>query len=209
MRFIIILLALALPMLASAQLAPVKASFEEGKHYTVIPGSSKPAKTGKITVTEFYWYGCGHCFKFEPMVSKWAAKLPADVEFSASPAMWRDNMRTHAKLYYTAKSLGKLEPLHQAFFDAMNVKRNRLVKPAEISKIVSAHGVDGKVFLETMDSFAVNAQVKLADSRQKNYRISATPELVVGGYYHIRATGGQKQMLDVASYLVEKIRNER
>lgn len=217
MRFLIATLGfLVLPMLACAA-EPAKPAYEEGKHYTVLAGQPKPAKTGKIEVTEMFWYGCGHCYMFEPLLEEWQKTLADDVSLVRSPAMWQqrrnppDAMWTHAKLYYTASALGKLDTLHPVFFEAMHKFNKRLVNSDEIGAVVSAQGVDGEAFVKTMDSFAVNAQVTQADARQRAYRVTGTPELVVGGYYHVSASnvGSQKEMLQVADFLIDKIRSER
>lgn len=215
MRILAVILGLVLPMLAGAESA--KPKFEEGVHYTVLAGQPKPSKSGNIEVTEMFWYGCGHCYTFEPILQKWKEGVAEDVAFTRSPAMWKqrrnpeDAMWTHAKLYYTASALGKLDTLHDAFFKVMHVQNKQLVKPAEIAEVVAAKGVDGDVFIKTMDSFAVNSQVTQADARQRNYQITGTPEMVVAGYYHINASkaGGQQQMLDVVDFLVDKVRTER
>ena len=217
MRFLIAILGLALPMLACAADEPAKPAYEEGKHYTVLDGQPKPAKTGKIEVTEMFWYGCGHCYMFEPLLEEWKKTLADDVALVRSPAMWQqrrnppDAMWTHAKLYYTASALGQLDKLHPAFFEAMHKFNKRLVSNDEIASVVSAQGLDGDTFVKTMDSFAVNAQVTQADSRQRAYKVTGTPELVVGGYYHLSASkaGSQEEMLKVADFLIDKIRNDR
>lgn len=215
MRILAVVLGLALPLFANAQ--SVEPKFEEGVHYTVLAGQPKPDKSGDIEVTEIFWYGCGHCYTFEPLLQEWKKDLAEDVEFTRSPAMWKqrrnpaDAMWTHAKLYYTASALGELDKLHDAFFKAMHVKNQRLIDDAEIAKVVAEQGVDGETFIKTMDSFAVNSQVTQADARQRAFQISGTPEVVVEGYYHISASkaGGQKEMLEVVDFLVEKLRAER
>lgn len=218
MRIVALLLALITPLLACAEQAePAKPAFDEGKHYTVIAGQPKPAATGPIKVTEVFWYGCGHCYTFEPHIQGWKKTKADDVKFVGSPAMWKqrvqpaDLMWTHAKLYYTASAMSKLDLLHPAFFEAMHLKNMRLVAPEEIKKVVSEKGVDGDLFLKTMESFAVNAQVNQADQRQKTFKVTGTPEIVVGDYYHVSASkaGGQKEMIDVINFLVDKIRKER
>lgn len=210
MRFV----ALVLAFVASSAVwaaDPEPPKFEEGKHYTVLKNRPKPPAKGPIEVTEMFWYGCGHCYDFEPMLNQWATKLGDDVKFTRSPAIWRGPMRTHAQLYYTAQALGQLDKLHHLFFEAMHKQNKQLVDTAEIQSTVSGAGVDGTAFVQTMDSFAVNSQVTQADKRQRAYNVSGTPELVVGGYYHISTAtaGGQKGMLQVADYLIEKIRSER
>jgi thiol:disulfide interchange protein DsbA len=217
MRFLVALLGLALPLLACAAGEPVKPKYEEGKHYTALTDLPKPAKTGKIEVAELFWYGCGHCYMFEPLIEEWEKTLANDVTLVRSPAMWRqggntpDAMWTHAKLFYTASALGQLKKLHPVFFEAMHKLNKRLVTKEEITALVTAQGLDGEVFVKTMDSFAVNAQVNQADARQRKYKVSGTPEMVVGGYYHVStvAAGSQKEMLQIVDFLIEKIRTER
>lgn len=217
MRFLIAILGLALPMLACADSKPATPAYEEGKHYTVLADQPKPPQTGKIEVTEMFWYGCGHCYTFEPLLEEWQKTLADDVALVRSPAMWQqrrnppDAMWTHAKLYYTATALGQLNTLHMAFFEAMHRFNKPLVNSNEIASVVSAQGLDGEAFIKTMDSFAVNAQVTQADARQRAYKVTGTPELVVGGYYHVSATkaGTQAEMLKVTDFLIDKIRKER
>ena len=44
--------------------------YVEGEHYDVISPAVR-ASSEKIEVTEFFWYGCGHCYNFEPQLSQW------------------------------------------------------------------------------------------------------------------------------------------
>ena len=215
MRFLVLLLAL-LPIFAMGA-SDTKATFKEGEQYTVLEGRPKPPVKGKIEVTELFWYGCGHCYNFESMLSSWEKTLDSDVKFNRSPAMWRqrrepqDAMWTHAKLYYTAAALGQLETLHPVFFDAMHKRNLPLTDRDQIAELVKGAGLDGEAFAATMDSFAVNSQVQQADARQRAYKVTGTPEIVVGGYYHVTAgkAGSQKEMLEVTDYLIDKIRSER
>jgi protein dithiol oxidoreductase (disulfide-forming) len=223
MRISALILGLVLPLFSYAQAtnaqdaAPAaKKTYEEGTHYSVIPGATKPAKSDKVKITEVFWYGCGHCFKFEDVLHPWLATKPAFIEFTQSPAMWlqrrpgvpQDMMWTHAKLYYAAKAVNALDTLHKAFFEAMHKEQKQLLTDDEIAAVVTRAGHDGKNFIGVMNSFAVAGMVKQADDRQKTYKITGTPELVVGDYYHVNATkaGGQKEMLDVALYLAETLK---
>lgn len=216
MRIFALLMALALPVWVSAEVES-QPTFTEGVHYTILSGQPKPSDSERIEVTEMFWYGCGHCYTFEPLLEEWKKDLASDVNFVRSPAMWQqrrdpaDAMWTHAKLYYTATAMGKLDELHPAFFAAMHRQNKPLLSTDEIAEVVSARGVDGDLFVKTMDSFAVNAQVQQADARQRKYRVTGTPEIVVGGYYHISANnaGGQREMLQVTDYLINEIREGR
>ena len=217
MRIAALILGLVFPLFACAQEEPAPAKvYEEGKHYSIIPGATKPNKSDKVTITEVFWYGCGHCYKFETPLHKWLEAKPAFIEFTQSPAMWKqrrpgvpqDLMWTHAKMFYAAQAVQGLEQLHPAFFKAMHKERKMLIDDAEIAAVVDAAGFDGKNFVGVMSSFAVAGQVKQADDRQRAYKITGTPELVVADYYHVSAkkAGGQKQMLEVAQYLAEQLK---
>ncbi len=86
-----------------------------------------------------------------------------------------------------------------------------MIEDAEIAAVVKAAGVDGDKFVATMKSFAVTSQVTQADARQKAFKVTGTPEIVVANYYKISANGagGQKEMLDVADFLIKKLQSEK
>ena len=42
------------------------------------------ANAETIEIVEFFWYGCPHCFKVDPMVNVWEKKLSADVSAESS-----------------------------------------------------------------------------------------------------------------------------
>ena len=168
----------------------------------------QPVRTAdpkKIEVTEVFWYGCSHCFTFDPMLEAWAKKLPADVDFRRSPAMWNDAMVVHAKAFYAAEALGIIDQLHGPLFSALNTERNPLRDGAAVEKLFLANSdIDVEKFRKTFDSFGVNSQVKQAEARAKAYGIAGTPELIVNGKYRItaRLAGGQAEMLKVAEELI-------
>lgn len=195
-----IALLLLLPSLAFAQLAP----FQEGTHYQVINPAVKTQDASKIEVTELFWYGCIHCFKFESLLQPWKKTLPADVAFVPSPAMWNKRMSLHAQAFYTAVALDVLDKVHGPLFNALNVERKKLADESEIKDLFVAQGVDGNQFSKAFNSFGVNSLVSQADARARSYKITGTPELVVNGKYRISSTmaGSQEKMLEVANYLI-------
>ena len=198
------ILSLLLPLSLSASNTYAADTYIAGKHYEVLKAPVRTSDPKRIEVTEVFWYGCSHCFTFEPMVSTWASRLPEDVNFVHSPAIWHKSMELHARAYYTAKSLKVLDSVHQAIFEAMNLKRNKLASKEAIAEIFVAQGVDLDKFNKTFDSFGVVSATKQADARQRSYHVKGTPEMVVNGKYRINAkmAGGQGGMLEVADYLI-------
>tara|TARA_B100000959_G_scaffold81568_1_gene86842 strand:- start:47 stop:817 length:771 start_codon:yes stop_codon:yes gene_type:complete len=173
---------------------------------------AQPVRTSdpnKIEVSEVFWYGCSHCFSFEPMVHAWAEKLPSDVVFVRSPAMWNELMVTHAQAFYAAEALGVLDKVHQPLFDEINLKKNPLRDRDAIEKVFLAHTeVSAEDFRKAFDSFGVKSQVRQADARARSYGIAGTPEIIVNGKYRVtgRSAGSKANMLKVAEQLIAQER---
>lgn len=181
-------------------------TYQDGVHYATLP-QPVPTQTGdKVEITEVFWYGCGHCFAFEPLINNWKKTLPEGVEFIRSPAIWRAEMKTHAQMFYTAEVLGVLDNVHDSLFSAMNVDHKRMLTEDEIYPYFAPHGISREDFDKAFTSFKVTSDVRRADARARSYKISGTPEMVVNGKYRIstRMTGSQENMLKVVRYLVDR-----
>ncbi len=186
-------------------------AFEEGTHYDLISPAIRTADPEKIEVTEFFWYGCGHCFNFEPMLAQWKKTLPEDVHFQPAPAMWNPTMELHAKAFYAAEALGVGETMHPALFRALNVDRKRLASEADLAELFAANGVAAEDFTKAFNSFGVSSQVRQANSRARTAKVTGTPSMMVDGKYFIsaRKAGNQANMLKLAEFLIEKERAAR
>ena len=49
--------------------------------YEVLKNPKKRADTERVEVLEYFWFGCPHCFAFEPTINDWAASKPDYVDF--------------------------------------------------------------------------------------------------------------------------------
>jgi thiol:disulfide interchange protein DsbA len=195
------LLAFFLPLMAHAE-------YQAGKHYVLLDAPVRTRDSEKIEVVEVFWYGCGHCYSFEPLVKQWKKLAGDDVDFWMSPAMWGGNMKIHAQAFYAAKALGKFDQLHGPIFTEMNVKKNQLASADQLAELFADYGVERADFDKAFNSFSVKSQVKQADARQRSYKISGTPELIVNGKYRVsgRMAGSAAEMLKVVDFLIEKER---
>lgn len=204
------LLAYGLTGVAADEAAKTDApkAYVAGTDYDVINPPVRSVDPATIEVAEFFWYGCGHCYSFEPILEPWKEKLPADVTFRGIPAVWHEKMELHAKAYYTAEALGVLDTMHIAIFRAMNVDRKTLASEKEIAALFVANGVAEEEFTKMFNSFGVSSQVSQAIATAKAAQVTGTPALMVNGKYHIsgRKAGTQSDMLKVADYLIEKER---
>lgn len=178
-------LKLALASLAIALVAlPAAAKVEPEKDYKLIPQAQPQETPGKVEVLEFFQYGCGHCFEFEPSMKAWKAKKPKDVEFKYVPTVWDESRIPQAKIYYALEALGLVEAFHDKVYDAVHEKHLKLWDRPVLSKwIAQQQGIDAKKFEEAYDSFGVNSKVQRAMQMTKAYRITGTPTVAIAGKY--------------------------
>jgi len=106
--FVLILTLFGLQSLAFAQ-APIKV--EEGFDYRVLPIAQPIDVKGKVEVIEFFWYGCPHCFEFEPDLKAWLKRQNKDVVFKKVPIAFRDELMPHSLLFYALESLERARHL--------------------------------------------------------------------------------------------------
>ncbi len=212
-RFLLTIAVAIMPLAACAEQGDDRAGakYIEGQHYQPLKQPVRTVNPAKIEVTEVFWYGCGHCFTFEPILNAWAKQQPADVAVVHAPAIWNDRMKLHAQAFYTAKAMGIMAQVHQPIFDALNLKQMPLATQADIRRLFTANGADGDQFDKTFNSFGVNSQVRQAAARTRNYEIRGTPEIIVNGKYRVSTgmAGGQKEMLEVAEFLIDKERRAK
>lgn len=198
---------LTLP-LATSSLGQIE-KYVAGTHYIELSAPVNTPDDSKIEVLEAFWYGCSHCFRFEPLVADWEAKAGDDVDFRRFPAMWNALMKVHAQIYFTAEAMDAIHIVHEPVFNAINVEGNRLQNESLIGDLFEAEGVARADFEAAFNSFSVRTKVNQAEKRMQDYEIRSTPNMIVNGKYLI-ATGEavrtQAEMLEVVDFLVAKER---
>jgi len=204
----LLFLALLFAGLATANAQPEL--YIDGVHYESVDSPVRTVDPNKIEVTEVFWYGCPHCYAFEPLLESWVEKLPADVVFVRSPGMWNEIMEVHAQIYYAAEALGVFAKVHPVAFSEIHQKGNYLEGAEQVKALFVAQGVSEADFDKTWSSFGVTSAVKQAGTRMRDYGIRGVPNLIVNGKYRITVGDGvpsQADMLKVAEFLIQKERN--
>ena len=185
--------------------------FIAGTHYIELSAPANTNDSSKVEVLEVFWYGCSHCFRFEPLIANWEAAMPADVDFGRFPAIWNGLMEVHAQVYYTAEAMDVLDVVHEHVFNAINIEGNRLQNEGQIGALFTKYGINEDDFTKSFNSFSVRTKVNQAKQRMEAYEIRSTPNMIVNGKYLV-ATGQsvstQVDMLEVVDFLVEKERQE-
>ncbi len=170
---------------------------------------SRPQPTqnpDKVEVIEFFWYGCPHCYSFEPALSEWLKNKPENVEFIRIPAVFSKLWGKHAKAYYTAEALGVVDKVHADFFDAIQNKRQKLTSEDDLADFFAAHGVDKQAFHEAYNSFLVDAKLRQAQAMAPRYGVTGVPAIIVNGKYKVTASLAKSQdnMINVMNELIKK-----
>jgi thiol:disulfide interchange protein DsbA len=209
MRFLkIAALALAGLFTAACSAATDTGPYELGKQYSQVRSVQKPVDPQRITVEEFFWYGCPHCFHLDPELNAWLAKKPADVDFTRVPnTLGRPEGEVHARAFYIAQTLGISDKIHKPLFDAIQVQMLPMNSLESIRALfVQVAGIKPAEFDQAAGSFLVEGRLQQAASLGKDYGITGVPTIVVGGEYMI---GGQTDQMKVVDYVVDKVRKER
>lgn len=198
-------LTIGLPLLA----LPAAADVQQGRDYTLLSRAQPTDSKDKIEVTEFFWYGCSHCYHFEPVVSAWAKSLPKDVVFRQVPAdfgRWTGG----AKLYYALTAIGEESRVRRELFDAIHQQRLNFNNANAVADWLAKKGVDKQKFLAAYNSFSVQSQVNRAQQLTTAHGLNGVPAIVVGGKYLLNnaATSGLEGLPAVINQLIDKVRAE-
>lgn len=199
---------LALKITQVAPSAPTSSQWKEGVNYRVlVPAQPTSALPGQIEVTEAFWYGCPHCNALDPFLENWRKQGKANyVSFVRVPVMWGAVQRTHARVFYTAELVGKLDELHSQIFAEIHDKHDPLTSPEQIETFFTGHGVSKNDFQKAFSSFAVEASLKRAEALGLHYRIESVPTLIVNGKYvtDIGMAGGPQQLIALINELASR-----
>jgi thiol:disulfide interchange protein DsbA len=203
-------------LLGTATLAGA-APLTEGKQYRILSPQRPVEASDRIEVTEFFWYGCSHCYAMEPILKKWLKVVPHDVVFRRIPAVFpgRDGKpgawAPLAKLYYTLEAMGQLDRLHGEVFDAVQIDRVDLGDEKLAATWLAAKGVDRQKFIDTFNSFTVQAKVARAQQLSTQYGFDGVPALFVNGRYALvnGEAGSHEEMTAVLDQVIEKARKDR
>ena len=198
---------------ADTPIAAREWQFKEGQHYVrLVPTQPTVGGADKIEVAEIFWYGCPHCYTFEPIINEWAANTPSNVRFVRIPAMWNAALVLHARLFYTEEILVRngvikdARAFRDAVFEEYHDRGNRLMSEGAIQKVFERFGVSADEFSRTWNSFEVDQKLRVADDLSRRYSVASVPVVVVNGKYRTGAAeaGSYPKLLEVIDELIAR-----
>jgi len=181
---------------------------EPKEQYNELTSPAPTADPNKIEVVELFWYGCGHCYEFEPAINEWAKSLPEDVNLVRLPALFGRLWDVHGQLFFALEALSAPHEVHAAVFDAIHKEGKNLATTGEMADFLEPLGIEKKAFLRAYKSFGVKTQMEKAKKRLLAYKVSGVPSMVVGGKYvfGVGQAGGFEPALQLADKLIEQER---
>ena len=198
---------------ADTNIAPQNWRFSEGQHYSrMVPSQPTMGGADKIEIAEFFWYGCPHCFSFEPTINAWAAKVPPNVRFVRIPVVWNAVHEMHARIYFTQEVLARNgvladgEAFHSAVFQEVQQRGNRLTNEESARRLFERFGISADVFDRTWKSFEVDQKMRVAQDLGRRYSIQSVPAVVVNGKFRTGGpeAGGYDVVTDVVDELIAR-----
>jgi thiol:disulfide interchange protein DsbA len=174
--------------------------------YKKLP-TAQPTRTGdKIEVLEVFWYGCPHCYHFEPVINKWLEEKADYIEFVRMPGVLGKNWLPHARAFYAAEKIGILDIIHKPLFDAIHKDKRKIIDEKSLRVFFSEHGVSGDEFDQAYNSKEVEEEVRAAFTAGQGYALTGVPAIIVNGKYMTSASmaGSFEKIIDVINTLAAK-----
>lgn len=182
----------------SDSVSPLK--FVEDKHYAI---HKNPRPELENTVVEWFWYGCPHCRRLEPLAQEWKTnKKPEHITFKTIPAAFNQVWANHAALYYTLDSLG-LEKENRT--EVFNLFATQLTSEQMMAWLESK-GANQDSIAEAMNNPEYIERIKSDMSLSDHYNdvISGVPFILVHGKYYVNIAefSDYSTVFDLVDYLI-------
>ncbi|MEX2479349.1 MAG: thiol:disulfide interchange protein DsbA/DsbL [Gammaproteobacteria bacterium] len=184
--------------------------FRAGRHFDIIePPAGTSVAEDKVEVVEMFWYGCPHCYQFEPEIAAWLETKADYIEFVRIPAVFAPNWEVHARAFYAAEQLGVLDKVHEPLFEALHRDRRKIFTVDELAAFYAEHGVSEKDFRAAYDSFDVDKKARRAAALTREYGIGGVPAVIVDGKYRSGTpqSGSYENLLKIVDFLAAKEAN--
>ncbi|KTD36618.1 thiol:disulfide interchange protein DsbA [Legionella nautarum] len=204
-RFVSIVL-LVLPLLASAE------EFVAGKDYELINGADAKPNTPKVTVTEFFSYGCPWCYRIDPALMTWVAQQGDAIQFSRVPVIFNKDWTYYAKAYYTANLLGLESKLNPLLFKAVQAKGHSMNSNQAMIDFFIAQGVDPATAKSAFEnSTTVDMQLAQGTTLMARYHVNGVPAIIVNNQFKtdLPMAKEEARLFKILDFLIAKSKTEK
>ena len=190
----------------SAAASAVPLRFQEGVHYKVIGDTP----TATPTVTEYFSYFCGHCYRFEMVAKELEKGLPDGAKFKKSHVDFvsrtpKDIQFALTKAVVIGKKLNLSHKFNDVIFKSIHQERKQFTSEAEVVDLLVSVGADKKKVESLMKSFGVKNAAKkmktMQDDLSSRQILTSVPMFVINGKYKV--IGDKLKSMDDYTSLVD------
>ncbi len=147
--------------------------------YAVLNNLQSTHEKGKVKMTVFFDFYCGHCFKFfmesADLIKKYGNKL--EITEIGYP-LWEESFKP-IEAYEIAKDLGKGNELKEKLFKLVHWDKMKVSTIEVLSAAAGSIGIEPKIMEGQLKSGAKREIVlKIASSANRQYNISGTPTII-------------------------------
>ena len=178
--------------------------------YRELP-SHQPTRTGdKVEVLEIFWYGCPHCYQFEPTIENWLKEKAGYIEFVRIPGVLGKHWLPHARAFYTAEKLGVLDKIHRPLYNAIHKDKRKIMDQKSLKSFFAERGISGDEFDQAYKSRDVEENVREAYLVGQRYQITGVPAVIINGKYGTSASmaGSFAKVVEVINTLAAEEHRE-
>ncbi len=197
-------------------LAPVMTFAEDfvaGKDYVIIQTSEKPATDkNKVTVTEFFSYGCPWCYRLEPALNQWVTQQGTKIAYNRVPVVFNQDWEYYAKAYYAAQALAQGSKLTPALFKAVLDDKRALNSTQAMIEFFISQGVNAATAQSAFQSSpAIDLEVDVGKRKMAQYQISGVPALIVNNQFKtdLQMAKTQERLFTILDFLISKVNKEK
>ena len=151
-------------------------------------------------ITQFFYYGCPHCYKLELDMKNWK-KDGFNLEIVQLPAVFNEKWGFFAMLHLIAENEGVLDKVKDKFFEAFHVEKVAGTK--DFINILKEAGVDvDKIDDIIKDNNLQQKGTELA-ALGAAYKLDGVPSFIIHSKYYTDVTmaGGSDNLKKVIEYL--------
>ncbi len=148
---------------------------------------NKPStyEPGKVKITEFMKFNCGHCYQLNPQMQSLKQKYGDRVEITYKPMLWRtvpqdSGFRKSIEAYILAQRMGKGEEMKDALFAAVFVDKKDMTNTAVLADIGRNVGL-GDDFVKALNNGDAKDEAEANINLAESFQVDETPTIIING----------------------------
>ena len=162
---------------------------QSGQGYKTLATPMATTDESRVEVLEFFWFGCPHCYAFEPAINAWKDDKPEYVNFVREAPPLNPSWEQHSRAFYAGEALGITDGFFDQMFNRIHQDRQPMRDPKKIAKFIETLdlGVSADKFVKAMGSYTVQTALGRSMKKARQAGVSGVPSILINGKY---LTGG-------------------